>query len=132
YAQISLGEKPTKASLVLLYFFIGFVAAAQVGGRMLDRIGARRPILVVCALACIFFALWANEVTTLSLGKQVWFIVLTGAGIGMMLGQSNTDALNHSPSTSYGEATGITQTVRNFGSSIGLAVLGTVLLTVFK
>ena len=28
----------------------------------------------------------------------------------------------------YGEATGITQTLRNFGASIGLAVLGTILI----
>ena len=41
YAQISLGQSPLKASLVLLYFSAGFVAAAQVGGRMLDRVGPR-------------------------------------------------------------------------------------------
>ena len=32
------------------------------------------------------------------------------------------------PASRYGEATGITQTVRNFGSSLGLAVLGTILI----
>ena len=32
------------------------------------------------------------------------------------------------PRSRYGEATGITQTVRNFGSSLGLAVLGTILI----
>ena len=41
--------------------------------------------------------LWANRVTSLSVGQQVWFIVLTGAGMGLMLGQANTDALNHAP-----------------------------------
>ena len=45
-----------------------------------------------------------------------------------MLSPANTDALNRVPSSRYGEATGITQTVRNFGSSLGLAVLGTVLI----
>ncbi len=40
YAQIALGKTPSEAGLVLLYFFIGFVIAAQVGGRMLDRAGA--------------------------------------------------------------------------------------------
>jgi MFS family permease len=132
YAQISLGEKASKASLVLLYFFAGFVIAAQIGGRMLDRIGARRPIVFGCAIACVALILWANRVTTLSIGQQVWYIVLTGAGMGLMLGQANTDALNHAPPTAYGEATGITQTVRNFGSSLGLAVLGTVLITIFR
>ncbi len=37
YAQISLGKSASAASLVLLYFFLGFVVAAQIGGRMLDR-----------------------------------------------------------------------------------------------
>ena len=37
YAQISLGKSASGASLVLLYFFLGFVVAAQIGGRMLDR-----------------------------------------------------------------------------------------------
>jgi hypothetical protein len=63
----------------------------------------------------------------LKIGPQVWRIVLTGAGIGMMLGQTNTAALNRATDGTYGEATGITQTVRNYGSSLGLAVLGTIL-----
>jgi hypothetical protein len=33
------------------------------------------------------------------------------------------------PRSRYGEATGITQTVRNFGSSLGLAILGSLLIT---
>ena len=49
-------------------------------------------------------------------------------GRGLVSGPANTDAINRAPRTSYGEATGITQTVRNFGSSLGLAVLGTILI----
>jgi hypothetical protein len=37
--------------------------------------------------------------------------------------------VNRASKLSYGEATGITQTVRNYSASLGLAVLGTVLLT---
>lgn len=54
--------------------------------------------------------------------------VLAGAGVGLVLSPANTDALNRVPRSRYGEATGITQTVRNFGSSLGLALLGTVLI----
>ncbi len=132
YSQVALAEAASKASLTLLYFFLGFVVAAQVGGRMLDRIGAKRPVVLGCALAAVAFGLWAQRVMTLSIGHQVWCIVLAGAGIGLMLGPANTDALNRAPSTSYGEATGITQTVRNYGASLGLAILGTILVTVLR
>ena len=40
-------------------------------------------------------------------------------------------ATNRAINASYGEVTGITQTVRNYGSALGLAVLGTVLGNVF-
>jgi len=36
--------------------------------------------------------------------------------------------VNRAGNLSYGEATGITQTIRNYGASLGLAALGTILL----
>jgi hypothetical protein len=52
--------------------------------------------------------------------------------MGLMLGQANTDAINRASRYSYGEATGITQTVRNYGASLGFAILGTILITQFR
>jgi len=62
----------------------------------------------------------------------VIYIVMAGAGMGLMLGQANTDAINRASRYSYGEATGITQTVRNYGASLGFAILGTLLITRFR
>jgi MFS family permease len=122
YGQIALAEKATTSSLLILYFFLGFVVCAQIGGRMLDRIGAKRPVVLGCALAA----------TDLHAGAQVIYIVMAGAGMGLMLGQANTDAINRASRYSYGEATGITQTVRNYGASLGFAILGTLLITRFR
>jgi len=132
YGQIALAEKATTASLLILYFFLGFVVCAQIGGRLLDRIGAKRPVVLGCALAAVGFGLWAGKATDLNVGAQVIYIVMAGAGMGLMLGQANTDAINRASRYSYGEATGITQTVRNYGASLGFAILGTVLVTRFQ
>ncbi len=128
YAQIALGKTPSQSGLYLLYFFIGFVIAAQIGGRMLDRVGAKRPVVLGCVLAAVGFELWAGKVTGLDFGTQQVYIVLAGAGMGMMLGPANTDAVNRASRLSYGEATGITQTVRNYAASLGFAILGTILV----
>ena len=132
YGQIALGEKATQASLLILYFFLGFVVFAQIGGRMLDRTGAKRPVVLGCAMAAVGFALWAGQATDLHPGSQVIYIIIAGAGMGLMLGQANTDAVNRASRFSYGEATGITQTVCNYGASLGFAILGTVLITEFR
>ena len=66
YAQISLHKKASETGIILLFFFIGFVVAAQVGGRILDREGAKRAVVMGAAIAAVGFGLWASKVTTLS------------------------------------------------------------------
>jgi EmrB/QacA subfamily drug resistance transporter len=132
YAQISLQKSASDAGVFLLYLFIGFVVAAQIGGRMIDRAGAKRPVVLGCAIGAVGFYLWSEHVTSLSLSDQIWYIMLSGFGLGMMLGPASTDAVNRASRLSYGEATGITQTVRNYAASLGLAVLGTIQVSVFR
>src|SRR6516165_8288433 len=131
YGQIALAEKAKTASLLILWFFLGFVVCAQIGGRLLDRIGAKLPVVLGSALAAAGFWLWAGKVTDLT-STPVIYIIMAGAGMGLMLGQANTDAINRASRYSYGEATGITQTVRNYGASLGFAILGTLLITRFR
>jgi EmrB/QacA subfamily drug resistance transporter len=129
YAQISLGESASETGLYLLIFFAGFATATQWGGKMLDRIGARRPVVLGLAIGAVGFWLWGSSMTHLSVSEQWYYIVLAGIGVGLVLSPANTDALNRVARSRYGEATGITQTVRNFGSSLGLAILGSLLIT---
>ena len=128
YAQISLGESASETGLYLLIFFAGFAIASQRGGQLLDKVGARSAVVPGCAIAAVGFYLWGNSLTELSVSDQWYWIVLTGVGVGLVLSPANTDALNRVSRERYGEATGITQTVRNFGSSLGLAVLGSILI----
>ncbi|MCV2460813.1 MFS transporter [Streptomyces sp. ICN988] len=127
YAQVSLSASPNQAALYLLYFFAGFALASQWGGRILDKRGARPAMRIGCALGAVGFALWAGRLTDLSMHDQWPYAALAGAGIGFVLAPASTDAVNRSINSSYGEVTGITQTVRNYAASVGLAVFGTLL-----
>jgi EmrB/QacA subfamily drug resistance transporter len=126
YAQAALGDDASHAGVYIAYFFLGFVILAQVGGRILDRRGARPAVVYGCALGAVGFFLLAGKLTNLSLHAQWPYVMLAGGGIGLMLGTASTDAVNRAPSSSYSEVTGITQTARNFGASLGLAVLGAI------
>jgi EmrB/QacA subfamily drug resistance transporter len=131
YAQVSLAYDANNAGLYLFLFFGGFAPAAQIGGRLLDARGAKGTIVLGCALAAIGFAWWGVQVTDLSLGSQWYTILIAGAGIGFLLGPASTDAVNRAIGASYGEVTGIGQTLRNYGSSLGIAVLGTILTSAY-
>ncbi|MYV58153.1 MFS transporter [Streptomyces sp. SID3212] len=127
YAQVSLSASPNQAGLYLLYFFIGFALASQWGGRILDHRGARPAIKVGTLLGTVGFALWASKLTDLSMHDQWPYVALAGAGIGFLLSPASTDAVNRSIGASYGEVTGVLQTLRNYAASVGLAVFGTIL-----
>ncbi|WP_121747822.1 MFS transporter [Streptomyces sp. E2N166] len=127
YAQVSLSASPNQAALYLLYFFAGFAIASQWGGRILDKRGARPAMRIGCAVGAVGFALWAGKLTDLSMHDQWPYVALAGAGIGFILAPASTDAVNRAIDASYGEVTGITQTVRNYAASVGLAVFGTML-----
>jgi hypothetical protein len=75
------------------------------------------------------FYLLGHHLTDLSLSAQRPYIILAGAGMGLMLGTASTDAVNRAPATAYSEVTGITQTARNFGATLGLAIMGAVLIS---
>ncbi|HYN51160.1 MAG TPA: MFS transporter, partial [Thermoleophilaceae bacterium] len=128
YAQLSLGQSASETGLYLLIFFAGFATASQFGGRILDSRGARPAVVPGCLVAAVGFALWAWRLPDQDLNNQWYFIVLAGAGMGLILGPASTDAVNRAPRTSYGEVTGVTQTARNFGASVGMALLGTILI----
>jgi MFS family permease len=129
YAQVSLGKNASDAGLYIMYFFLGFVVMAQIGGRILDKRGARPAVVLGSAIGAVGFYLLAGKLTNLSLGAQETDIIIAGGGLGLMLGTASTDAVNRAPSDSYSEVTGITQTARNFGASLGLAVLGAILIS---
>ncbi|MFJ9811910.1 MFS transporter [Streptomyces sp. NPDC101158] len=127
YAQVSLSASPNQAALFLLYFFAGFALASQWGGRILDKRGARPALKLGTIVGAVGFAMWANELTNLSMHDQWPYAALAGAGIGFILAPASTDAVNRAIGPSYGEVTGVTQTVRNYAASVGMAVFGTLL-----
>jgi EmrB/QacA subfamily drug resistance transporter len=129
YAQVALGKTASNAGLLLLVYFAGFTIAAQWGGRVLDARGARPTVVLGCAVGAIGFYLWGSKLDALSFAKQWIYLAIAGAGMGFVLGPVSADALNRAPRAAYGAVTGITQTVRNFGGSLGLAVLGSILIT---
>jgi len=136
YGQVSLQLSAISTGLLFLKFFIGFVVAAQVGSRRFDRIGPRSVFALGGLIGTAGFGWLAYAVTRIPaqpdqfMNPQTWPIVLAGAGIGFMLSAASTDAVNRAIGASYGEVTAISQTMRNFGGALGLAVFTTVVTSV--
>ncbi|MBJ7328329.1 MAG: DHA2 family efflux MFS transporter permease subunit [Solirubrobacteraceae bacterium] len=126
YAQGALDYSATQAGTLLLVFFGGYVVAAQLGGRIVDSRGARPAVVAGCLISAVGFFLWGQSLTSLDFSDQWLRLAIAGAGLGLVLGPVSADALSRAARGSYGEVTGVNQTVRNFGGALGMAVLGSI------
>ena len=128
YFQVSVGQEPTQAGFSILTMFYSFFIASRIGGGMYDKVGAKHPVTLGLAAIAVGMWLWATELSSLSAGGTLAGMLVTGAGFGLAMSALNTDALNRAPEEIRGEASGIIQTFRNFGSALGMAILGTIVL----
>jgi hypothetical protein len=130
YSQVSLGYDASDAGLYLLVFFAGFAPGGP--GRRPDA-GRRRGRRAGGA------RLRGGHGRVRPVGLEDHrpqpqrAVALRGhrrRRARPAAGPASTDAVNRAIGASYGEVTGITQTVRNYASALGIAVLGTALTTV--
>src|SRR5262249_9466167 len=104
-----------------------FFIAARIGGAWMDSHGAKMPVARGFLIATIGMIVWAQELSGLSRSDTLWGMLITGAGFGLIFSPLNADALNRLPDSIRGQGSGITQTFRNFGSALGMAIMGTVI-----
>ncbi len=129
YFQVSVGQPPAQAGFSILTMFYSFFAASRIGGGMLDKTGAKIPVSLGLLGIAVGLWLWGGELSELSHTGTLAGMLVTGAGFGLAMSALNTDALDRAPAASRGVASGVIQSFRNFGSALGMAILGTIVLT---
>lgn len=95
---------------------------AALGGRAVVRIGLALEAVAVGGLALTLTA-------TIGTWAIAGWLFLYGAGVGMATAQLTSVILAEVPVAESGQASGLQSTFRQLGSALGVAVLGTLLLT---
>ncbi|HSX12061.1 MAG TPA: MFS transporter [Rhabdochlamydiaceae bacterium] len=128
YFQTGLAFTPLEAGTLALLANIPVIFAAPIGGYLLDRFGPRLPVTIGFVL--IFSSLlWFLHVFDLKdRGMLLSAIIPFGCGIPMVFSASFTAALHEVPQHKRGMASGLASTVRQFASTLGMAILGALLL----
>jgi EmrB/QacA subfamily drug resistance transporter len=126
YFQIAVGQEPTQAGFSILTMFYSFFVAARIGGAWMDKYGAKKPVSIGFLLGTIGMIVWAGNLSELSPSATLWGMLITGAGFGLAFSPLNADALNRLPDELRGQGSGVIQTFRNFGSAVGMAIMGSI------
>jgi EmrB/QacA subfamily drug resistance transporter len=127
YMQGVLGFSPLKAGFAFLPMTIMIAVGAQVSSRLVTRVGARALVILGPALAAIGLV-WLTGISP-DRSFLLWLLLpslLVTLGMGLSFPASTLAATAGIAPQEQGLASGLLNTNRQVGGSIGLAALATV------
>jgi EmrB/QacA subfamily drug resistance transporter len=120
------GFTPLKVGLIFMPPAIVTGAAMQIGGRLVDRVGPRTPIMAGCAIMAT--AMLALSLLTLT--TPVWVIVtilcLQGLGTGCIMSPAMVAGLSQLPATLLSQGAALRTLGSQVSGAFAVAVLGAV------
>ena len=124
------GLSPISSGLVLLWLAGGAFLASGVGGALSGKLSPTNAVRIGVLLELIAVAGIAFIASTAGSWQGIApFLALYGVGIGLATAQLTGVIMVDVPMEKTGQASGSQSTVRQIGSALGIAVLGTVLFT---
>ncbi len=123
YFQDTLGFSPLQSGFAIAPFVVALIVGTRLSGRVFDRLGARTPVGAGTAMLAAGLGLTAPLLAHDSYVLILPGLLIIGFGMGLA-NMAVTDALNHVPTERRGQASGMIQTVRHLGGSLGVAIAG--------
>ena len=130
WLQDGLDLSPLTAGAAVLPATLTFLVVAPFGGAVADRAGSRMPMVAGTALLTAALAWLAVTVPDNSYALLLPGFVLAGAGLGLAVATTTRAVLSAAPERERGGASGLLYTSQQFGSALGAALLGAVLVAV--
>ncbi len=130
YFQTVLGFTPSAAGLLSMTSNIPIIVSAPLGGYLLDKYGPKLPLTIgfsTIALSLIWFILNIGNSNPLLILSA---IIPFGCGVPLVFTPSFTTAMAQISPERRGLASGTSSMIRQFGGTLGLAIIGTILLNV--
>jgi MFS family permease len=128
YMQLVLGVNATKSGFAMLPLMLGIMATAMISGRMVRRTGRYKPIMIAgCVLLFVGVVLLMQIGPDTTIQQLNWRMLLVGLGLGPVQSLYSLAAQNAAPIHQLGIATSGSQFFRQIGSTVGIAIFGTVL-----
>lgn len=128
YFQTVLGYSPSFAGLWAMIANSPLIFFSHISGYLSDKFGSKLPVLcgfLLVTLGISWFVLTPSPATPWLL---IPMVILFGCGIPMIFLPCLTLSLTHVPEHKRGIAMGINTTLRQFGATLGLALLGQIFL----
>jgi EmrB/QacA subfamily drug resistance transporter len=133
FMQGVMGVSATQSGSLLTPLMMAAVVGSIAAGQFTSRTGRYKILAmsgsILIAAAMILFALMSGDTTRPEVLRAM---VLAGLGLGLIQPVYTLAVQNSAPREHMGAATASTQFFRSIGSTMGVSIFGSVLLTIYK
>ena len=128
YFQISRGASPTASGLMSLPLVLGLLGSSTVVGQLISRYGAWKRYLVAGGVLLVAgFGLMGSMRTDTPYGLLALYMLVLGAGLGMMMQNLVLATQNVVATSDLGSASSTVTFFRSLGGAVGVSALGALL-----
>lgn len=132
YLRGVLGCDAMATGIRLLPMIAGMVLGLGLGDRASARLGAAATVGCGFAVMAAGYLLGATTSTSDGTGRTAWWIAVVGLGAGIVMPSAMNAALGGLGEQRSGIGTAVVGAIRQVGGTLGVAVLGSVLNTVYR
>ena len=128
YVQVGRGFTAFQSGMLSLGYLVSVLAMIRVGEKILQRIGARLPMIYGSIISSMGIAMMALTSLPGAIYSVLLFVgfILFGVGLGMYATPSTDTAISNAPEDKVGIASGIYKMASSLGGSFGVAISATV------
>lgn len=127
YIQLVNGSTAQVSGLVVFPGAILGSLFTPLGGRILDRFGAKKPILfgsIVITVSLLFFLLFIDSMSNLMVGLLYFLFTI---GIGFSFGNLMTNGLKQLDNESQADGNAIIMTFQQFAGAAGTSIIAAII-----
>ncbi len=131
YMVMVVGVSATSAGLTVMPLTLGLVVSSLISGQLVSRTGRYKALLLIgTGIVFVGYALMLGLTVDTTRWEVTWRMIILGIGIGPALPIYNLAVQNAVNPRQVGAATSSSLFFRQIGSTVGIAVFGTILATV--
>jgi EmrB/QacA subfamily drug resistance transporter len=129
YVQNVLGYSPTKAGAIFLPMTVLIILIAPISGKLSDRIGSRWLMGAGMSILGVSLLLYQRIGLHTGFWSLLPQLVLGGVGMALVMSPMTSAAMGSVPTDKAGVGSGVLNSFRQVGGSLGIALMGAILLT---
>jgi EmrB/QacA subfamily drug resistance transporter len=129
YVQNILGYSPTKAGAIFLPMTILIILVAPIAGKLSDRIGSRWLMGAGMGILGVSLLLYQRIGLHTGFWSLLPQLMLGGVGMALTMSPMTSAAMGSVPIDKAGVGSGVLNSFRQVGGSLGIALMGAILLS---